>query len=347
MHWRLCGVPLAIRLGHRFQLLDRPGKHKRHKHPVPFLGGLSLFLILWITLGVTLLVFPKIFAFQGESLPFILLGAVMILIVGFIDDVRPLSAWTKLLVEIAIGFLLYVGGVQIDPISVPFVGEVSAGGWSVLITIGWVVGLTNAVNIIDGLDGLAAGVSLIAALTLSGVGLLYGNSPVLAVTGAMIGFLAVFLRYNRYPARIFLGDSGALQIGYYFAVISLLMRLKSYTAAALYLPLIAAGVPLMEAVIAFSRRLVTGKNVMRADRRHLFHYLTLAGLSPSRVVYIFYLLSVVFGLFTLAMFFWNRVLVSGLLILFMVVISVAFFIFMAGVSRSRRPESSDPDTTNV
>jgi UDP-GlcNAc:undecaprenyl-phosphate GlcNAc-1-phosphate transferase len=323
----------AIRLAERFGWVDRPGRHKRHKQPVPDVGGVVLFAAVWLSLGVILLAAPSVAAELHASLPYVFAGAVMIFLVGLADDFKPLSAWSKLAAQTAVGLVLFYGGLTIDPITIPFAGSHDIGSLSLLITVVWVVMLTNAINLIDGLDGLAAGVSLIAALTLVIIGTLYSAEPAVLFAYPLIGFLAVFLRYNRYPARIFLGDSGSLQIGYYFAVISLLVPIKSYTAAALYLPLLVLGVPLMEAAISFSRRLVAGRNVMKADRRHIFHYLALAGMSPRAIVAVFYALSAVFGAFALAMYFLNRLIVFGLLILFMVVISALFLIFMARLSR--------------
>ena len=212
----------------------------------------------------------------------------------------------------------------------------SLGEWSIILSVLWVIGLTNSINLIDGLDGLAAGVSLVGVITLTIVGSLYQIGVALVFAFTLIGFLPAFLWFNRYPAKIFLGDSGSLQIGYYFAVLSLMVPLKSYTAAALYLPLLALGVPLMESTVSAVRRLASGRSVMRADRRHLFHYLSLAGLSPRAVVWVFWVLSLVWGGFALAMFFWDRRLVFTGLVLFMVVIFGGFYIFMASQSRSGR-----------
>jgi UDP-GlcNAc:undecaprenyl-phosphate/decaprenyl-phosphate GlcNAc-1-phosphate transferase len=326
-------MPTALRFAHRYQFLDQPGRHKRHKNPVPLVGGVVLFLALWGSVILVFLVFPDTFAEQAGSLPYLLCGALIVFLIGFSDDLSPLSAWTKLFAQVAAGLVLYMGGLSINPLSIPFFGSFDIGQFSLLITVVWVVLLTNAVNLIDGLDGLAAGVSLIAAATMAVIGHLYQAGAVVAFACALVGFLAVFLFYNRYPARTFLGDSGSLQIGFYFAVVSLLVPVKTFTAAALYLPLMALGVPLLETTISISRRLMAGRNVMKADRRHLFHYLALAGLSPRAIVWIFYLLSAVFSLFALAMYFWDRLIVFAILVLFMVVIFALFFIFMTSLNR--------------
>jgi UDP-GlcNAc:undecaprenyl-phosphate GlcNAc-1-phosphate transferase len=176
-------------------------------------------------------------------------------------------------------------------------------------------------------------VSLIASIVLAVIGNLYGIGSVLALASVQAGFLVVFLYYNRFPARVFLGDSGALQIGYYFAVMSLLVPIRSYTAAALYVPLLTLAVPLLEAGMSFVRRLVAGRSVMQADRRHIFHLLAMAGLSPRRIVLVFYALSTVFGLFALGMFYLNRLWVLGFLVLFMVVIFILFLILLTNLSR--------------
>lgn len=323
-----------IKLGHYYELLDVPGRHKRHKKPTPYLGGVALFITVWLTVIISFSIFWADYSLLLPSAVYVLIGALIITLVGLSDDLAPLSAWIKLVAQIAAGIVLFMGGIKVDLVSTPF-GSMDIGSFSIVITILWVVLLTNAINLIDGLDGLAAGVSLIGAITLSVIGQLYQVGPVLIFLYAVIGFLGSFLYFNRYPARIFLGDSGSMQLGYYFAVFSLIFPLKSYTAAALYLPLLALGVPLVEILASVSRRLIAGRNIMKADRRHLFHYLSLSGLSPRRVVFVFYLLAVVFGLFTLAMFLWNRLIVLSFLIAFMVVIFAWFFILLTKIFPAR------------
>jgi UDP-GlcNAc:undecaprenyl-phosphate GlcNAc-1-phosphate transferase len=331
----MAATPLMIKVGHRYGLLDVPGRHKRHKRPTPYLGGVALFITVWLTVIFSCLVFPPFYGGFGGVLFYVLGGALIIVLVGLSDDMSPVSAWVKLVAQVAAGLVLYLGGLRVELVSSPY-GSIHIGSFSVVITVLWVVILSNAINLIDGLDGLAGGVSLIGAVTMSAIGMLYHVGPVLVFIYALLGFLAVFLYYNRYPARIFLGDSGSMQIGYYFAVLSLAFPLKSYTITALYVPLLALGVPLLEAVSSFARRLVSGKNIMKPDRRHLFHYLALAGLSPRRVVLVFYLMAVIFGGFALAMFFWNRLVVLGVLVVFMVVIFVVFLIFITNFLPRRK-----------
>ena len=329
-------APLAIRVGHLRNFLDHPGRHKRHDKPVPYLGGAALFVTFWAAVAVVGLFRGEPGLEPVESVPWIFVGSLVVFLIGLADDLRPQSAAVKLLVEAVAGLLLYAGGLKVDPISIPFMGQIALGHWSALVTMAWVIGLTNAINLIDGLDGLAAGVSLIAAVVMAGLGMAYQVGTVLTIAATLIGFLFVFLWYNRYPARLFLGDSGSLQIGFYFAIISLAVPFKSYTAAALYLPLLALGVPILETAVSIVRRVVKGKGIMTADRRHLFHYLAMTGMSPRKVVLVFYCLSAVFGLSTLAMFLWDRVLVSVILGVFVVVILAGFLILTANLPRQRK-----------
>jgi UDP-GlcNAc:undecaprenyl-phosphate GlcNAc-1-phosphate transferase len=328
----LVTIPLLIKIVHKYKILDMPGLHKRHKNPTPPLGGVSLLVTCWFTVGLILLFFPSQKTIATNSIIYIFLGHLVIFLVGLSDDLSPLAAWIKLLAQIACGFILFLAGLEVNLMTTPF-GAVEIGFLSPIITILWVIILTNAINLIDGLDGLAGGVSLIGAITLIIIGQFYQSTLGLFFILSLIGFLIPFLYFNKYPAKIFLGDSGAMQIGFIFAVFSLLMPLKSYTTAALYVPLLALGVPLTEIVLSFSRRLVSGKNILKADRRHLFHYLALSGLSHKKIIWIFYLLAIIYGLFAIAMFYWNRVLVLTILIVFMVVIFIGFFIFITKLSR--------------
>jgi UDP-GlcNAc:undecaprenyl-phosphate GlcNAc-1-phosphate transferase len=325
----------VIALCRRYSLFDHPRRHKRHKVPVPTLGGTAILIAFWVGIIVYLLLDTEAFPGIRTSLPNILIGSLLIYGVGLADDLRPVSAWVKLAAQVAAGLLLYFGGLSINLLSLPILGTTALNGLSVVITVFWVIALSNAINLIDGLDGLAAGVSLIAAAAMMVVGIIYMIDSVILFSLVLEGALLAFWFFNRYPARVFLGDCGSLLIGYIFAVISLVVPIKSFTTAALFMPLVVLGVPLTETVSSFLRRLAAGKNVMKADRRHIFHYLAYAGLSHRQIVYLFYLSGLFFGLISIGMLLFNRMLVLSLLLLFMVVIFVIYFIFMTRMRKGR------------
>jgi UDP-GlcNAc:undecaprenyl-phosphate/decaprenyl-phosphate GlcNAc-1-phosphate transferase len=328
-------LKLIISLCHRYQIFDFPQKHKRHKKPTPNLGGVALFISIWTAVAVGFLLSPSLFSEYQHNIFSIFLGSLVIFLIGLVDDFKPVSAWIKLFTQIIAGLILYYGGLTIDQLTVPVRGVLALDGFAMIITVLWVVALTNAINLIDGLDGLAAGVSIIATATMIFIGILYSIEFVILFSASLLGALAAFWIFNRYPAKIFMGDNGSLLIGYFFAVSSLVVPIKSYTSVALFIPLIILGVPLTEAVSSVLRRLAAGKNVMRADRRHIFHYLSYAGLSAKKITYLFYLSSLFFSLISVGMFLFSRVTVLTILILFIVVILILYFIFISRI-RSRQ-----------
>lgn len=326
----------AIKLCHKYSIYDHPGgRHKRHKQPTPILGGTAILLSFWLGILVYLIFNGGAFGEIKDSIPYILLGSLMIYGVGIWDDFRPLSAWPKLTAQAAAGLLLYWGGLSVNVISLPILGEISVNGLGVLINIFWVIALSNALNLIDGLDGLAAGVSVIASVTMIIVGILFKIDAVVVISLALLGTLSAFWIFNRYPARIFMGDSGSLLIGYIFAVISLVVPIKSYTTTALLLPLLVLGVPLTETTTSFLRRLAAGKNVMKADRRHIFHVLAVAGFSYRQIVYLFYLSGLFFGFLSIVMLLFGRGPVLTFLLLFIVVIFIIYFILIARMRKEK------------
>jgi UDP-GlcNAc:undecaprenyl-phosphate GlcNAc-1-phosphate transferase len=330
-------VPAISRFCFRYRILDMPGEHKRHRFPTPNLGGIAIFVGFWVAVGFSYVRYPALSAELGQFLYYIIAGGVIILLIGLIDDLSELSALIKLLSQIIAGLILYVGGLKITVLYIPIHGAVELGFLSLPITLLWLVGVTNSINLIDGLDGLAAGVSAIAALALLFVGISFHLTTVIVFTCAVIGSCLVFLYFNHYPARIFMGDSGSLFLGYTFAVISILFPLKSYTTAAVFVPLVALGVPIIETVVSFIRRTAAGKKFYKADNRHLFHYLASWGLSKSKVVWTFYMLSAVFAVFSGAMFIFNKRTVITILVVFMVVIfGILFRLRLAHVKRNRK-----------
>ncbi len=328
-------VPAVIKISKKYSLLDYPLLHKRHSKPTPNLGGTAVLISVWAGIFLYFVLSGEILADIKPYLPYIIIGSLIIYGLGVVDDIRALSAWAKLLGQIAVALVLYAGGLTVELLSIPFYGTISLDGWGMLITVLWVVALTNAINLMDGLDGLASGVSVIAAASMTVIGLMYQVTTATLISITLMGALFGFWFYNKYPAKIFLGDCGSLLIGYFFAVLSLLIPIKSFTTAALFVPLVVLGVPLTEAVSSFIRRLVAGKSVMKADRRHIFHYLSFMGLSQRQIVTLFYVSGLFFGGLSIAMSLYRQSLVLTILVLFMVVIFILYFIFISRIKKAK------------
>jgi UDP-GlcNAc:undecaprenyl-phosphate GlcNAc-1-phosphate transferase len=257
-------------------------------------------------------------------------------LIGFVDDVRHLSALAKLLLQIVTGLFLYVGGLKISILFVPFIGPMTLGWLSLPVTLLWLLCVTNSINLIDGVDGLAAGVASIAALAIFFVGLYFHTFTVITIALAIMGANLVFLYFNHYPARVFMGNGGALFLGYLFAVMSLTFPIKTYTTAAIFVPLLALGVPISETILSFIRRTLRGQKFYQADNRHLFHYLAQQGLSPTKIVWVFYFLSALFAVSSGAMFVFDKRMVFAALAVFMVVIFAVLFTFSAKFGKRKR-----------
>ncbi len=322
----------AVHIG----LVDRPDHgHKRHQRPVPTVGGIILLPAQVVAIEVAIAVNATVAAELGAIRGWLYGGGAIVMAVGVVDDFRPLGPTLKIVAQLLAGACLLAAGLVVDRLWLPFAGEVMIGAAGIVVTLVWVVVLCNAVNFIDGVDGLASGVSLIAAVTLGVIAGLYANPGQLVVTSALVGFTSAFLVFNRPPARLFLGDSGSMQLGYFFAIVSLLVPFKSFTAAALYLPLIALALPLLDVLASVARRGLSGHPLWRGDRYHLFHLLSRLGWSERRILVLFYALGIVFGGLTIAMYFGDRRVVSLLLGLFMVVVLAATPILLRLLRRRR------------
>lgn len=324
---------LAIVICRRFSIYDHPRRHKRHNKPTPILGGTAVLISFWVGVLTFLLLDSGAFPGIRNTLPNILAGSLIIYLIGLWDDLKPINAWVKLIAQAAAGLVLYSGGLSIELLSLPVLGSTALNGLSIVITVFWVIALSNAINLIDGLDGLASGVSIIASVTMAIIGFLFLIDLVVLFSLVLSGALLAFWFFNRHPARIFLGDCGSLLIGYFFAVISLVVPIKSFTTAALFMPLVALGVPLIETAISFFRRLAAGKSIIKADRRHIFHYMAYAGLSEKQITHLFYLSGLFFSFTSIAMLLFDRMLVLTFLLLFMVVIFLIYFILIARMKR--------------
>jgi UDP-GlcNAc:undecaprenyl-phosphate GlcNAc-1-phosphate transferase len=303
----------ALKLG----LVDKPGEARRiHKKPVPRLGGVAVYMSILTTIVALIAIagrLPKD-ARGAEGIVGIAVGGTLVFVLGLIDDLEPIRAFYKLIIQLLAGCTAYSLGVRIKTIPLPdwmhidfgwfhLHGAIDLGAFGLPLTVIWLVGVANAVNLIDGMDGLAAGVSAISALTIWSVALGPDiHRPFAALMAAVVaGALLGFLRWNFNPARIFLGDSGAYLTGFILAAISITGVIKGATAGTVVVPTILLVVPilffpLLDTSWAIIRRLAKGKNPMAPDRLHLHHRLLDTGLDQKKVAYIIYGVSAALGL---------------------------------------------------
>jgi UDP-GlcNAc:undecaprenyl-phosphate/decaprenyl-phosphate GlcNAc-1-phosphate transferase len=288
-------TPLVRKLAFRVDAVDIPKDNRRiHKEPMPLIGGLAIAMGVFI--GI--LIFMPI----DKTTISILLGGVVILIGGIIDDIKELSPRYKMVFQIVAGIILILGDVKVDFITNPFAkgsGIMYLNWISIPITLFWVVGITNTLNFIDGLDGLSAGVAMISSLSLMAVAARFGYTNVIILAALVAGACLGFLPFNFNPAKIFMGDTGALFLGFMLAAISIEGVMKSVAAIAVIAPILILGVPIFDTTFAIFRRLLNGQSVAAADKGHLHHRLLNKGFSQKKSVLILYGMSAIFGIFAI------------------------------------------------
>lgn len=288
-------TPLAKKWADKIGAIDVPKDNRRiHIKPTPLLGGLAIYFACMIGM--------IIFVPMSQRILGIMAGATVIVACGYLDDVKSLSPKTKLVIQVIAALIVIYGGVRINRLTNPlvFLGGskwIELGILSYPLTMLWIVGLTNAFNLIDGLDGLAAGVSVISSMTLFVAAILLGPEQqyVPVITAILAGSTLGFLPYNFNPAKIFMGDTGALFLGFMLSVISAIGVLKSATALAILIPVFAMGLPIIDTILAMIRRAANGKSMVEADKGHLHHKLLERGYSQKQAVLTLYSLSAVLG----------------------------------------------------
>lgn len=273
--------------------MDLPNERKIHKIPVSRLGGVAIWSSTMLTF--LLLVFLSYYPY-GSLLSGILLGGSLMFLLGLIDDIYNLNAKFKLFIQIAIVTIVYLLGVKIDTIINPFGGVFELGWLSYPITLLWIVGICNAVNFIDGVDGLAGSVITVNSITLAIVAIaMTPSNPISALIAFILaGSMLAFLAYNFNPAKIFMGDSGALFAGFLLASLSITGVMKTATLAIL-LPFVVLAVPIMDITFSSLRRIMKGTSPFVADSEHIHHKLLKAGFSQNKTVAILTLVAIVGG----------------------------------------------------
>ena len=288
-------TPVVKTFAYKVGAVDVPKDGRRmHKVPIPRLGGLAIF----IGFMVSVLILGGV---RGNGqMQSILLGSVIIVVLGVVDDICPLPAGLKFVVQIAAALIPALNGVVIQAFSNPNIFSDSLywvlGPLSVPFTVLWIVAITNSVNLIDGLDGLANGVSAISATTMLVIALLASEAQVAIVMAALVGACVGFMPYNLNPAKMFMGDTGATFLGYILATMSIQGLFKFYAIISFAVPFLILGLPIFDTVFAFTRRIAHGQSPMHADRGHIHHRLIDMGLNQKQAVATLYVISAMLGL---------------------------------------------------
>ena len=286
-------TPVVKALAQKMGAVDVPKDARRmHDHPIPRMGGLAIFFGFMLSV----LVFLPL----TEQLRGMLLGASLIVVLGILDDIYALSAKLKFVVQIVAALIAVSQGNVITVLSNPNIFSDDPfwdlGILSVPVTVLWIVGITNAVNLIDGLDGLACGVSTISSMTMLVIALVVAEADVAIIMAALAGACIGFLPYNLNPAKIFMGDTGSTFLGFILAVVSIQGLFKFYTFISFAVPFLMLGLPIFDTCFAIIRRLAKGQSPMAPDRGHIHHRLIDMGFSQKQAVAMLYVISAILGL---------------------------------------------------
>jgi len=340
-------TPIAKKLAFRIGAIDIPKDDRRmHNKPIARLGGLAIVtaFLVSILFNVVSAAVTSTGTFTVTSQFFgMIIGILIIVAIGIVDDVKQLGAKLKFAIQIVAAVIVVATGTSINfvsnPLAVTGMSNLSPV-ISFIFSVFWIVGITNAINFIDGLDGLAAGVSSIASLSLFIVSVLRGDVITAMITAALAGAALGFLPYNFNPAKIFMGDTGSTFLGFTLAVVSIQGTLKQYAAIAIAIPLLVLGLPLFDTLFAIVRRILQGKSPMEADRGHLHHRLIDMGLSQKQSVLVLYAVSSAMGLCAIVLA--DRGVLSALIL----VVTILVFLFGGAkyMSENDDPKSDTKDS---
>ncbi len=277
-------VPLVIYFSKKNNLIDKPNERKIHHGAISRLGGVAIWLSVMLTFVFLVLLsyYPK-----GQGLSAIIVGGSLMFLMGLVDDVYCLNAKFKLFIQIAIATIVIFLGVRIESLYLPWNNStINLGIISYFVTLLWIVGITNAVNFIDGIDGLAGSIVSISAIAIGLVSLVL--EPTIQINALLafilVGAMCAFLTFNYNPAKIFMGDSGALYAGFLLATLSISGIVKAADGITMYLPILILAVPIMDVMYSSTRRIIKGTSPFVADSEHIHHKLLHAGYSQDKLV---------------------------------------------------------------
>lgn len=332
-------TPVVKRFAFKIKAIDVPRDNRRmHKRPIPRLGGLAIIFGFMVSI--------LCFGEMTKSLAATLIGAMIIAVMGIVDDVKALDAKPKFLIQIIAALIVVLFGelrikVFTNPIIWSGLPYIVLPEWvSIVFSVLWIVFITNAVNFIDGLDGLAAGVSAIMTVSMVFIAGRLGEYSVAIIGTALMGACFGFLPYNFNPAKIFMGDTGSTFLGFILATLSIQGVFKSYAVISFAVPLLILGLPLFDAIFAMIRRIMKGQSPMHADRGHLHHRLIDMGFSQKQTVFILYAISGVLGITAVILA------ESGALRAVLLLICVLIFLLIQSVLMKKPWVEDDDDEEN-
>jgi len=316
-------TPILIKLGIKFGFVDQVNQRKIHRGVIPRIGGigislgtlLPIFLLFYIHGGVHIETTNNIYLF--------FVGGLGISLLGLFDDIKGINAKVKFLFQIVIAVMATMHGALIKSLPMPW-GQQELGFFGYILTVFWIIGIINAFNLIDGMDGLSSGITLFSSLTISMLAIVNGTYylPVALVGLALAGAVTGFLIYNFNPAKIFMGDSGSMFIGYILAVLSLKSQSKAHAVVSIMVPIIAMGLPILDTTLAFLRRILRHQSIFAADKQHIHHFLLSLGFNQRKTVLILYAISILFTILSMIMIFNKNVDTFLIVLIFAIIVFV-------------------------
>ena len=326
-------TPSVKKIAILINAVDHPNGRKIHTTVMPRMGGLSIFIGFWASIFLSRNMTGEMWGFFA--------GSIFIITIGIWDDIKGVSPRLKLLFQILAACCATGAGIQVSFVTNIFLGGVISVGWiGYPLTVLWIVGVTNALNLVDGLDGLAAGISAIAAVTIGIIAWMQGLPEMGTLALILAASIAAFLRYNFYPAKIFLGDTGSLFLGYTLSVLAIIGLTKTVTVISLFLPVVVLGLPILDTAFAIIRRCLSHKPIFSPDKGHIHHRLMAIGLSHRTTVFTIYGFSIVLGASAVLMSILTTA--QGMLVMGLVMGVVFFAANRVGVL-SRKPIVSQAD----
>lgn len=318
----VCAVtPLLIKLGIRFGFVDQVNQRKIHRGAIPRIGGIG------ISIGTMLPIFLLFFVRGGihieteNNIFLYFVGGLGISLLGLFDDIKGINAKIKFLFQISIAVMATMHGALIKSLPMPW-GRVELGVFGYVLTVFWIIGIINAFNLIDGMDGLSSGITLFSSLTIAMLAIVNGYLPTALIALALAGAVTGFLIYNFNPAKIFMGDSGSMFIGYILAVISLRNQSKAHAVVSIMVPIIAMGLPILDTTLAFLRRILRHQSIFAADKQHIHHFILSLGFNQRKTVLILYAISIMFTGLAMLMIFNKNVDTFLIVLVFAIIVFV-------------------------